>query len=61
MNYQEFFKNRMKRYNIEFLSETRNFIPEISGNFCKDKIYFSNFWEKLELEKKYLKKEKKNS
>ena len=57
MQYQDFFENRMKKYNIEFLSErTKNFIPEISGNFCKDKKYFSSFWKKVNLEKKYLKK-----
>ncbi len=60
MNYRKFFKNRTKTLNIEILSEgTRNFIPKISGSFYKDKKYFSNFWEKVKLEKKYLKKEKK--
>ena len=62
MKYQDFSENRMKKYNIEFLSErTKNFIPEISGNFCKDKKYFSKFWENVKLEKKFLKKQKKIS
>ena len=38
-------KNEIKSFNLKFLSEeTRNFIPEISGNFIKDKNFFSNFW-----------------
>ncbi len=60
MKFEEYIQNEIKSFNLQFLSEeTRNFIPEISGNFIKDKIFFSNFWNKVILEKKSLKKEKK--
>ena len=59
MNYQVYIKNEIKSLNIDFLAEkTRNFIPEISGNFIKDKKLFSNFWNKVRLEKISLKKKK---
>ena len=60
--FEEYIKNETKSLNLKLLSEeTRNFIPEISGNFCKDKKYFSKFWENVKLEKKFLKKQKKIS
>ena len=60
MNLEEYIKNEIKSLNLKFLSEeTRNFIPEISGNFIKDKKIFSNFWNKVRLEKVSLEKEKK--
>ena len=60
MNFEEYIKNETKSLNLKFLSEeTRNFIPEISGNFIEDKKLFSNFWNKVKLEKVSLKKEKK--
>ena len=60
MNFEEYIKNEIKSFNLKFLSEeTRNFIPEISGNFIEDKKFFSNFWNKVKLEKVSLKKKKK--
>jgi len=60
MNFEEYIKNETKSLNLKFLSEeTRNFIPAISGNFIEDKKIFSNFWNKVKLEKVSLKKEKK--
>ena len=60
MNFEEYIKNETKSLNLKFLSEeTRNFIPAISGNFIEDKKLFSNFWNKVKLEKASLKKEKK--
>ena len=60
MNFEEYIKNETKSLNLKLLSEeTRNFIPEISGNFIEDKKLFSNFWNKAKLEKVSLKKEKK--
>ena len=60
MNFEEYIKNETKSLNLKLLSEdTRNFIPEISGNFIEDKKLFSNFWNKIKLEKVSLKKEKK--
>ena len=52
MNFEEYIKNETKSLNLKFLSEeTRNFIPAISGNFIEDKKLFSNFWNKVKLEK----------
>ena len=60
MNFEEYIKNETKNLNLKYLSEeTRNFIPKISGNFIEDKKFFSNFWNKVRLEKVSLKKEKK--
>tara|TARA_X000000950_G_scaffold271835_1_gene353612 strand:+ start:217 stop:1599 length:1383 start_codon:yes stop_codon:yes gene_type:complete len=60
MKIEEFIQNEIKSFNLKFLSlETRTFIPEFSGNFIKDKNFFSNFWNKVKLEKVSLKKEKK--
>ena len=60
MNFEKYIKNETKSLNLKYLSEeTRNFIPEISGNFIEDKKFFSNFWNKVRLEKVSLKKEKK--
>ena len=60
MNIEEYIKNEIKNLNLKFLSEeTRTFIPQISGNFIKDKKFFSNFWNKVKLEKVSLTKEKK--
>ena len=60
MKIKEFIQNEIKSFNLKFLSlETRTFIPEFSGNFIKDKNFFSNFWNKVKLEKVSLKKEKK--
>ena len=50
MNFEEYIKNEIKTFNLNFLSEeTRNFIPEITGNFIKDKKFFSYFWNKIKL------------
>ena len=56
MNFEEYIKNETKSLNLKLLSEeTRNFIPAISGNFIEDKKLFSNFWNKVKLEKVSLK------
>ena len=60
MKYEEYIQNEIKNFNLKFLSEeNRTFIPEITGNFIKDKNFFSNFWNKIKSEKAILKKEKK--
>ena len=52
MNFEEYIKNETKSLNLKLLSEeTRYFIPEITGNFIEDKKLFSNFWNKVKLEK----------
>ena len=42
MKFEEYIHNEIKSFNLKFLSEeTRNFIPEFSGNFMEDKKFFS--------------------
>ena len=50
-----FFNKEIKKLNLDFLStKLRGFIPEIKGDFYKEKKIFSTFWLELIREKRLL-------